>query len=229
MQRKILCSLILLTVIQALINPGISKSSISHIISPKNSNSGLSEKSCRTKRIAQGNSISSKVLNPLQCSSVDPLKETEIVNVANQSLQKGGDIEMDEEATKEGKLNSSYIVLGVLFATFASNQWSRQALYYLCDFSSNSDPFKHINAAVNFNKEQYASLASFGFTAVFASVSIFAGTVSDRFDRNVVMALSCTVWSVSTALQGFATGSKQHIYLNSWSLEEETYSSSLER
>ena len=30
------------------------------------------------------------------------------------------------------------------------------------------------------------ALASFGFTAVFALVSLFSGSVSDRYDRNVI-------------------------------------------
>ena len=98
------------------------------------------------------------------------------------------------EVAKQERLTSSYVVLAVLLFTFASNQWSRQALYYLCDFSANADPFKHINAGLGFDKEMYAALASFGFTVVFATFSLFAGGVSDKFDRNRVTAASCAVW-----------------------------------
>lgn len=85
--------------------------------------------------------------------------------------------------------------------TFASNQWCRQALYFLCDFSPAADPFKHVNAGLDFNKEMYASLASFGFTFVFAVFSLFAGGFSDRFNRNNLITVSCVLWSVATALQ----------------------------
>lgn len=130
----------------------------------------------------------------------------DVVAALEKSRNQNDDDEFVQEKLKEGNLSASYVVLAVLLITFASNQWSRQALYYLCDFSPNADPFKHINAAIGFDKEQYASLASFGFTIVFAIVSLFAGSASDRYDRNIVTALSCGVWSAATALQGFATG-----------------------
>lgn len=116
-------------------------------------------------------------------------------------------LDMDNEGgDDEGKdLTYQYIVLGVLFATFASNQWARQAIYYLCDFSDSGNPVKHINVALDFNKEQYATLASFGFTIVFALVSFFAGTISDNYNRSTILSLSCLVWSACTALQGQAT------------------------
>ncbi|KAJ1435295.1 major facilitator superfamily domain-containing protein, partial [Ochromonadaceae sp. CCMP2298] len=104
----------------------------------------------------------------------------------------------------EENLLPSYLILAVLLTTFASNQWSRQAIYYLCDFSSSGDAFKHINVGLDFTKEMYASLASFGFTAVFAVVSVFAGSVSDRIDRRSTLALSCAVWSAATALHARA-------------------------
>lgn len=100
------------------------------------------------------------------------------------------------ELVKQERLRSSYGILAILLLTFASNQWSRQALYYLCDFSANADPFKHINAGLGFDKENYAALASFGFTLIFAGFSLFAGGVADIYDRNRVTAASCAVWYV---------------------------------
>ena len=206
MELTILYVLIFITLIGAFINPGISKSSVSHIASYRERRKqGHGNRPGRLFHVESGGVRT--CVSPM--SAADPIKELEMKEVeiidviAKAQLQR---IEEDEETAKEGKLTSSYIVLGILLITFASNQWSRQALYYLCDFSSTSDPFKHINAAVNFNKEQYASLASFGFTIIFASVSLFAGSVSDKVDRNIVTALSCGVWSIATALQGFATG-----------------------
>jgi hypothetical protein len=79
-----------------------------------------------------------------------------------------------------------YFTLFILLLTFASNQWSRQAIFYLCDFSSSGDAFRHINVALEFSKAEYASLASIVFTLTFATVSLFAGTVTDKYPRNVV-------------------------------------------
>ena len=194
MEITLICVLLFITVIGAFISPGISKSSSSHIVS-------LRERGCRQR----SNLTRGKVQASILCAVTNPSEDAEIVDIVSVP-SKAAQEEAAAELLKESKLKSSYIVLGILLMTFACNQWSRQALYYLCDFSSNADPFKHINAAVNFNKEQYASLASFGFTVVFASVSLFAGAASDKFDRNVVMALSCGVWSIATGLQGFATG-----------------------
>jgi MFS family permease len=122
------------------------------------------------------------------------------------SKKKGSDMVNDVEVDGEKKdLTRAYVALGVLFATFASNQWSRQAIYYLCDFTASADAFKHMNAALNFDKEMYATLASIAFTLVFAVVSLFAGTASDRYDRSRVAALSCLAWSACTALQSQAS------------------------
>lgn len=111
---------------------------------------------------------------------------------------------LTENNTKEGDLSYAYTVLAILFLAFASNQWSRQAIYYLCDFSDNADPFLHINADIIFSKEMYASLASFGFTAIFAFVSLFAGSVSDQFNRRDVLTISCLAWSIITGLHSQA-------------------------
>lgn len=110
------------------------------------------------------------------------------------------------EAAKVANLPRSYLVLAVLLLTFASNQWARQALYYLCDFSASGNPVEHINVALGFDKEMYAALASFGFTIVFALVSLFAGGVSDSTDRSRLAGVSCLVWSAATALQSQARG-----------------------
>ena len=111
-------------------------------------------------------------------------------------------MESEEDTAKSANLSTAYLALTVLFLTFASNQWARQAIYYLCNFGSDADPFKHMNAALNFDKEMYATRA-LGFTVVFAFVSLFAGGASDKYDRSKVVALSCG-WSACTALQSQA-------------------------
>lgn len=201
--RTFLGVFLIVTVINAFTYPRISVAGLPSVISSKNS---------ERKRQARGSYPSKRPMSntftrsPLICCAIDSEKSIEGSVEEVEQLQLVEELNDKEEKERESNLTSSYMVLGVLLITFASNQWSRQALYYLCDFSGNADPFKHINADFNFNKEQYATLASLAFTTVFAIVSLFAGTISDRFDRNKIAALSCGVWSVATALQGMATG-----------------------
>lgn len=109
-----------------------------------------------------------------------------------------------EKGTSFTELKGSYLVLAALFITFITNQWSRQAIYYLCNFSENSNAFKHIDVALNFSKENYATLASFGFTLVFAIVSLFAGGFSDKYNRKWIIVAACVSWSILTGLHAFA-------------------------
>jgi MFS family permease len=62
-----------------------------------------------------------------------------------------------------------------------------------------------MNMDVGFSKEEYAGLASFGFTTTFAGASLFAGNFADKLDRRGILAVSSLVWSTATALQGFAS------------------------
>lgn len=198
MKLPFIFALLLLNVTVAFMAPGVLETAVF-----KQLRNPLPAQKSRYRSCNLGNARISTV-----CYSANPIKGTKgdaTPEMSESQLQERDD-QLDEEKFSGGKLTGSYLILGVLLITFASNQWSRQALYYLCDFSSNADSFKHINAAVGFDKEQYASLASFGFTIIFAVVSLFAGGISDRYDRNVVTALSCGVWSIATALQGFATG-----------------------
>ena len=133
-----------------------------------------------------------------------PDRSTKIERFHSQMDLKGDDKDT-VESFKMQNLSKSYAILFALLLAFSSNQWSRQSLYYLCDFSSSADPFKHINAGLGFTKEMYAALASFAFTAVFAFFSLFTGGLADKFNRNNIVAFSCAIWSVTTALQSFAT------------------------
>lgn len=150
-------------------------------------------------------------IRPL-CNDVRPIKSPLFASTGDDKLlprqptqTQSSQIDPVEDA-KTANLGSSYVVLGLLLFAFASNQWSRQALYYLCDFSPSGNAMEHINVALGFDKEMYAALASFGFTIVFALVSLFAGGVSDSNDRSKVAGLSCLVWSLATALQSSARG-----------------------
>lgn len=110
-------------------------------------------------------------------------------------------------------LSAAYLTLAVLLVTFASNQWCRQLLYYICDFSTGAEPFRHVNADLGFNEEQYATLASLGFSVVFTFFSFFAGSVSDSFNRKTVIALSCLVWAIATGAQVFAGSYNDMLFL----------------
>jgi MFS family permease len=112
---------------------------------------------------------------------------------------------LTESQLKQKNLIISYISLAVLTLVYASNQWCRQALYYLCDFSVFADPFKHINAAIDFTKDEYAFLSAVIFTGIFTLFSLIAGNISDNFNRRNIVALSCIVWSIATAMQYTAT------------------------
>jgi MFS family permease len=102
---------------------------------------------------------------------------------------------------KPPNLNPAYVTLGVLLLACISNQWCRQSIYYLCDFSKDADTFRHINADLSFSQEAYASLSSIVFTGFFATFSIIAGSKADKYPRNLIILGSCAVWSLATGLQ----------------------------
>eukprot|EP01038_Epipyxis_sp_PR26KG_P008728 gene8728-11793_t len=108
----------------------------------------------------------------------------------------------DELINPSSSISNSYYILSLLLITFISNQWCRQSIYYLCDFSQNSNAFKHINVDLIFSKEQYGVLASLGFTLVFAIVSLFSGGVADKYNRKIIIAIACSIWSIATILHG---------------------------
>ena len=115
----------------------------------------------------------------------------------------------NDDNNNQLNLRDSYIFLGLLFLLFSCNQAARQLIFYICDFSSTADSMRHMNIDLNFNKEQYAFLASFGFTVTFASTSLFAGSIADKYSRKEIAAFSCVFWSLLTISQGLATSYSQ--------------------
>lgn len=111
----------------------------------------------------------------------------------------------EEEKSTEEDLKPAYLALSALLVTFVSNQWCRQSIYYLCDFSKSADSFRYINVDLNFSQETYAILASFVFTVFFSGISLFAGSVADKYPRNLIAIIGCTVWSIATALEALTT------------------------
>jgi hypothetical protein len=218
MKPIVFYTFLLITSTRAFPSPGISRA--------RTSSNGLSarfySKHCskferrKTYFLSNTNSETPGCHSALLAADSSTENSNDVVAVLENSTTQNDEDESAQEKLKQNNLSASYAVLAVLLISFASNQWSRQALYYLCDFSNNADPFKHINAALGFDKEQYASLASFGFTIVFALFSLFAGSASDRYDRNIIAAWSCGVWSAATALQSFATGAPSKESFLSW-------------
>ena len=98
--------------------------------------------------------------------------------------------------------NQAWLYLALLFAMFTCNQTARQVFYYICDFSNAADPFRYMNVDLGFSREEYAALASFGFTVTFATTSLVAGGFADKNRRNLLAAISCMLWSSFTLLQG---------------------------
>jgi sugar phosphate permease len=95
-----------------------------------------------------------------------------------------------------------YSTLIILFVIFSYNQLCRQVIYYYSDFSDAALPFTAMNKDLNFNKEEYATLASYGFTLSYILATVVAGTFADRYNRSFIIFLSCISWSVLTLLQG---------------------------
>ena len=120
-------------------------------------------------------------------------------------LSKKTDTDVEEAKSTEEDLKPAYLALSALLVTFVSNQWCRQSIYYLCDFSKSADSFRYINVSLNFSQETYATLASFVFTVFFSGFSLVAGSVADKYPRNLIAIIGCTVWSIATALEAFTT------------------------
>eukprot|EP01041_Mallomonas_annulata_P011077 gene11077-23156_t len=99
----------------------------------------------------------------------------------------------------------SYIALGLLLLSSLSNQWSRQVINYLCDFSPSATAFKHVNIDLGFSQASYAALSTVAFSGIFILFSFIAGRISDLNDRRLIIAASCLISSLATGLQGFIT------------------------
>ncbi|KAK3255610.1 hypothetical protein CYMTET_35217 [Cymbomonas tetramitiformis] len=82
-----------------------------------------------------------------------------------------------------------WIALLALLGVFVSNQWSRALVYYVNNFDppAGMDPAeaarRFANIDLGYGEQQYALLASFGFTAVFAAASLVAGRLADKQAR----------------------------------------------
>lgn len=125
----------------------------------------------------------------------------------------------------------SKYVLFVLLLTYVLNQWDRYLFNYLSSVDASEQcpsfakpPYREVDCdgnktciaahecygkynpqyGANLTKENYAVLASFGFTALFAVMLLFAGRLADVANRTVVIAAALLGWSGATAWQGAA-------------------------
>ena len=75
-----------------------------------------------------------------------------------------------------------WVPLLALLSVFVSNQWCRALIYYVNNFEATDNPnasFLFANVDLGFGPAEYATLASFGFTALFAVASLFARRLAD--------------------------------------------------
>ena len=113
----------------------------------------------------------------------------------------------DDDVTEKTPeiLTSSYIALGALLFVSISCQWGRQVIYYLCDFSSTANSFKHVNIDLNFSQEMYGYLASIAFSVTFTIFSVVAGSASDKYNRKVIITTAALLSSALILLQSMST------------------------
>jgi MFS family permease len=103
-------------------------------------------------------------------------------------------------------------LLCVLVAAYAHNQCTRNSLVYAVNFAcgrSTSDQHEYMNAALDMSASQYALLASYGFTLMYACVSLVAGRVADVANRPRTLAMAIMTWSMALALQASPVSSFQ--------------------
>ncbi|CAM9620128.1 unnamed protein product, partial [Chrysoparadoxa australica] len=105
------------------------------------------------------------------------------------------------------------VALAALVAVYISNQWSRNLLTYVVSFGADTSSAaagkEFINVALGFDQAQYALLASFGFTLMYALCSLAAGRAVDVLSKRLTVALSCLIWSSVTIGQGLSTSFEQ--------------------
>lgn len=118
----------------------------------------------------------------------------------------------EEKPFKSSSLQDIITLVFPLLLVYISNQWSRFSISYLVDFptsleSTNAiigNPYISMNIDVGFTETQYGLLASTAFTVLFASSSLVAGNLADKYDRKLLTLTSCTVWALATLAQSIA-------------------------
>lgn len=118
-----------------------------------------------------------------------------------------------EEAEVEPTDDIPWRVLLTLLGVFISNQWCRALIYYVNNFEASTGDdaaaaaqaaYRFANVDLHYGTSEYAVLASFGFTAVFAAASLLAGRLADTTDRRWLTVGTCIAWSTVTVVMGTA-------------------------
>jgi MFS family permease len=117
------------------------------------------------------------------------------------SLQKSAD---SPDLPKRNKTVNTAFLLLLLLAAYCHNQCTRCLVVYAVNFSlENVNKGKeYLNVALNIDPAQYALMASYGFTLLYAICSFFAGLVADRTDRVKTLCIAVLGWSLALAAQG---------------------------
>ncbi|EKX34208.1 hypothetical protein GUITHDRAFT_119625 [Guillardia theta CCMP2712] len=79
----------------------------------------------------------------------------------------------------------------------ATGGWTRNSLQYAVNFAvqpSAEATREFINVALGFSPQQYAFLASYGFTLLYTFASLIAGRVADTVDRGKTLSVSIFLW-----------------------------------
>ena len=103
---------------------------------------------------------------------------------------------------------ASWIMVAVLLLANVHQQWTRALVFYIVSFKVPATEVTarlYMNIDLGFGEEQYALLASFGFTILFTVCSLIAGRAADSGNRAGITALAAVGWSVATVAQGLAS------------------------
>mmetsp|Transcript_21483 Transcript_21483/g.32945 ORF Transcript_21483/g.32945 Transcript_21483/m.32945 type:complete len:482 (-) Transcript_21483:1509-2954(-) len=96
----------------------------------------------------------------------------------------------------------SWIVLFILAAIYAQNQWSRYSLNYLYAVDSESSK-KSIKVADSISYSEYGVLTGFGFSATFCIAGLFAGRAADVASRTFIIFLGVCIWNCALLLMAY--------------------------
>lgn len=97
-------------------------------------------------------------------------------------------------------------LLALLLCIYTHNQLTRSSLIYAVNFATSkageAAEREFMNVALSFSPTQYGLLASYGFTVLYALMSLVAGRSADTHDRVKTLASAALVWSLALGLQG---------------------------
>ena len=159
-------------------------------------------------KVAKSNSDISRHKFSVRLSQLVRLQAADAAE--RKSDESAGEVVAESKPSQNDPMPSTYawFVAILLLALNIHNQWTRALVYYLVSFKApdgTESSRLYMNKDLDFGEEQYALLASFGFTALFTTFSLLAGRVADKFNRAQVIAAAAGVWSLANAAQASAS------------------------